>query len=83
MGQRLAPYKGRPTPRRATRRARNDWPVVARKLGKFDPDTKGQREPLRVLFHPAGFDLVPGSAMPVEDSEDEPPATVPAAKPEN
>ena len=75
-------------------------PVVARKLGKFDPDdTKGQREPvceatewqrepLRVVFHPVGrepasFGLVPGSAVLVEDSADEPAATAPVAKPEN
>jgi hypothetical protein len=36
-----------------------------------------QREPLRVTFHPTGkdavgFDIVPGSAVLVEDSADEP-----------
>ena len=35
-----------------------------------------QREPLRITFHPAGkdavsFDIVPGSAVLVEDSGDE------------
>jgi hypothetical protein len=65
-------------------------PVLAKKLGSVDPETRGQpgpvcgppewqREPLRVMFHPAGrepasFDLVPGSAMLVEDSADEPDA---------
>jgi hypothetical protein len=38
--------------------------------------TEWQREPLRITFHPAGrdaasFDLVPGSAVLVEDSEEE------------
>jgi hypothetical protein len=41
--------------------------------------TEWQREPLRVSFHPTGmeaiaFDLVPGSAVLVEDSADEPEA---------
>lgn len=61
-------------------------PVLARKLAPFDPTAKTeaactaaewQREPLRATFHPAGkdpvsFDIVPGSALLVEDSEDEP-----------
>jgi hypothetical protein len=61
-------------------------PVLAKKLSAFDeenhPDpacgqTDWQREPLRVTFHPAGqnavsYDLVPGSAVLVEDTEDEP-----------
>jgi hypothetical protein len=63
-------------------------PVLARKLGALDSDAKGhpdpvcgpperQRQPLRVLFRPAGrepasFDIVPGSAMLVEDAADEP-----------
>ncbi len=61
-------------------------PVLAKKLSAFDaenpPDPacsqpEWQREPLRVTFHPAGkdavsYDLVPGSAVLVEDSEDEP-----------
>jgi hypothetical protein len=60
-------------------------PVLARKLGAFDPASRTesacsmsewQREPLRATFHPAGkdpvsFDIVPGSAILVEDSEDD------------
>jgi hypothetical protein len=60
--------------------------VLAKKLTGFDaenhPDpvcglADWQREPLRITFHPAGkdgvsFDIVPGSAVLVEDSEDEP-----------
>ena len=61
--------------------------VLSKKLDAFDPDPKShpdpvcappewQREPLRVTFHPAGkgdlsFDIVPGSAVLVEDSGDE------------
>ncbi|MFZ0743330.1 MAG: hypothetical protein WAM85_02945 [Terracidiphilus sp.] len=72
-------------------------PVMARKLASFDienrPDracgqTEWQREPLRATFHPAGkdaesFDIIPGSAVLVEDSEDEPetPAAAPVGKP--
>ncbi len=44
-----------------------------------------QREPLRVTFHPAGkdavsYDIVPGSAVLVEDTgdEEETPAAAPA-----
>jgi hypothetical protein len=45
-----------------------------------------QREPLRITFHPAGkdpvgFDLVPGSAVLVEDSGDEPQTPASDAKP--
>jgi hypothetical protein len=61
-------------------------PVLAKKLEGFDaashPDpvcaaAEWQREPLRITFHPAGkdaasFDIVPGSAVLVEDSGDEP-----------
>ncbi|HUY94523.1 MAG TPA: hypothetical protein VMU71_04470 [Terracidiphilus sp.] len=63
-------------------------PVVAKKIGGLDADAKSrpdvscaepswQREPLRVTFHPEGreavsFDIVPGSALLVEDSGDEP-----------
>jgi hypothetical protein len=61
-------------------------PVLAKKLAAFDagnhPDpvcgkTEWQREPLRITFHPAGkdavsFDIVPGSAVLVEESSDEP-----------
>jgi hypothetical protein len=60
-------------------------PVLAKKLSGFDeenhPDpacgqTDWQREPLRVTFHPAGkdavsYDIVPGSAVLVEDTEDD------------
>lgn len=65
-------------------------PVLARKLSAFDPAmrdqlacaaTDWQREPLRATFHPTGkepvsLDLVPGSAVLVEDSEEqaEPPS---------
>jgi hypothetical protein len=72
-------------------------PVLAKKLAAFDeenhPDpacgqTDWQREPVRVTFHPAGqdavsYDIVPGSAVLVEDSEDEPetPDAAPASKP--
>lgn len=71
-------------------------PVLAKKVDAFDPDPKShpdpvcaqpdwQREPLRVTFHPAGkgdlsFDIVPGSAVLVEDSGDEP-ETPPAEMP--
>jgi hypothetical protein len=70
-------------------------PVLAKKLGAFDSDARArpdpvcapaewQREPLRVIFHPAGkdsssLDIVPGSAVLVEDSTDEP--ETPDAKP--
>jgi hypothetical protein len=63
-------------------------PVLARKIDSFDPDPRDrpdsvcgapewQREPLRVTFQTAGkgtisFDIVPGSAVLVEDSSDEP-----------
>jgi hypothetical protein len=60
-------------------------PALSKKLGAFTADdhqdpvcgaTEWQREPLRVTFHPTGlesvsFDLVPGSAVLVEDSADE------------
>ena len=71
-------------------------PVLARKLSGYDPENhpdpvcgqpEWQREPLKVTFHPGGkdavsFNIVPGSAVLVEDSSDEPetPAT-PEAKP--
>ncbi len=72
-------------------------PVLAKKLSAFDaenhPDpecgqTEWQREPLRVTFHPAGqsevsYDIAPGSAVLVEDNEDEPetPDAATASKP--
>ena len=69
-------------------------PVLAKKLAALDPTSRtepacgtpeGQREPLRATFHPAGkdaisFDIVPGSVVLVEDSEDEPEAAVPWPK---
>jgi hypothetical protein len=68
-------------------------PVLAKKLDAFDPanltepacgTSEWQREPLRATFHPAGkdavsFDIVLGSAVLVEDSED-PAETAPSAK---
>lgn len=67
-------------------------PVLAKKLESLDAETRTgaacgttewQREPLRVTFHPTGkdatsFDLVPGSAVLVEDSGDEPETAQPA-----
>jgi hypothetical protein len=68
-------------------------PVLAQKLAPFGPTDRTnpacaiaewQREPLRATFHPAGkdavsFDIVPGSAVLIEDSEDDT-ASPPAAK---
>lgn len=69
-------------------------PVLAKKLAAFDaenhPDPvcalpEWQREPLHITFHPAGmdaisYDIVPGSAVLVDDTgdEDETPAAAPA-----
>jgi hypothetical protein len=69
-------------------------PVLAKKVDAFDPDPKSrpdpvcaspewQREPLRVTFHPTGkdalsFDIVPGSAVLVEDSGDDTETAQPA-----
>jgi hypothetical protein len=71
--------------------------VLAKKLSAFNPESRPdpvcglaewQREPLRITFHPTGkeqasFDIVPGSAVLVEDASDEPEtlATTPEAKP--
>ena len=69
-------------------------PVLAKKLAAFDPENhpvpacdtaEWQREPLRITFHPAGrdavsFDVVPGSAVLVEDAGDEPETAAAAAK---
>lgn len=70
-------------------------PVLTRKLAAIDAQdqaspacaaTEWQREPLRVTFHPAGkdavsYDIVPGSAVLVEDSGDETETTeTPAAQ---
>ena len=66
-------------------------PVLAKKLAVFDaenhPDpvcdpAEWQREPLRITFHVSGangvsFDIVPGSAVLVEDSGDEPETSAP------
>ncbi|MGO8759679.1 MAG: hypothetical protein ACLQG3_16300 [Terracidiphilus sp.] len=60
-------------------------PALARKIAAFDAgDRSGpvcappewQREPLRITFHPTGrdaanYDFVPGSAVLVEDADDE------------
>jgi hypothetical protein len=57
-------------------------PVLAKKLSAFEPEShpnpvcglaEWQREPLRVTFHPTGkdavsFDVIPGSAVLVEDA---------------
>jgi hypothetical protein len=69
-------------------------PVLVRRLAAFDAGKSPepacgpavwQREPLRITFHPSGkdgvsFDLVPGSAVLVEDSSDEPEASASDAK---
>jgi hypothetical protein len=60
-------------------------PVLAKKLAAFDAADAAapacaapewQREPLKITFHPASrdavsYDVVPGSAVLVEDSDDE------------
>ncbi len=62
-------------------------PVLARKLAPFNEANQSvpacaapdwQRDPLRITFHPAGmnavsYDIVPGSAVLVEDGSDEAP----------
>ena len=67
-------------------------PVLAKKLSAFETDgnvapacgeAEWQRDPMRITFHPAGkdavsFDLVPGSAVLVEESDDEPETAAPA-----
>ncbi|HEY1804086.1 MAG TPA: hypothetical protein VGG45_06355 [Terracidiphilus sp.] len=69
-------------------------PVLAKKLAAFNPENHAdpvcapagwQREPLRITFHPTGtdavsYDIVPGSAVLVEDAddEDETPVAAPA-----
>ncbi len=71
-------------------------PVLAKKLATFDPENQSgqtacaapdwQREPLRITFHPTGkdavsYEVVPGSAVLVEDSgDDEEAPEQPAAK---
>jgi hypothetical protein len=70
-------------------------PVLAKRLEAFAGDNHAdavcaaaewQREPLRITFHPAGkdavsFDLVPGSAVLVEDAGDDADTAVGEAKP--
>jgi hypothetical protein len=60
-------------------------PILAKKLAVFDVDNHAdpvcapadwQRDPLRIAFHPSGtnaisYDIVPGSALLVEDTGDE------------
>ncbi len=67
-------------------------PVLAKKLAALDISSRTepvcdlaewQREPLRATFHPAGkdavsFDIIPGSAVLVEDAEDEAETPLPA-----
>lgn len=67
-------------------------PVLAKKIAAFDPGshpdivcslTEWQRDPLRVTFHPTGadavsFDVVPGSAVLVEEEDDDPETPQPA-----
>jgi len=71
--------------------------LLAKKLSAYDSEnhtepvcgpTEWQREPIRVTFHPTGkepvsFDIVPGSAVLVEDADDEEetPAAAPETKP--
>ena len=69
-------------------------PLLSQKLSAFDVEnhpepacgpSEWQREPLHVTFHPTGkdpvsFDIVPGSAVLVEEAGDE--AETPAAAPE-
>lgn len=64
-------------------------PILAKKLAALDLATlsepacgvaEWQREPLRATFHPTGkeaisFEIIPGSAVLVEDSEEEPVST--------
>ena len=61
-------------------------PVLSKKLSAFDPANhpqpacaaaEWQRDPMRVTFHPAGkdavsYNIIPGSAVLVEESGDEP-----------
>jgi hypothetical protein len=69
-------------------------PVLAKKLSAFDAESHPdpactpadwQREPLRITFHPAGkdqvgYDIVPGSAVLVEEAGDETETPAPAAE---
>jgi hypothetical protein len=67
-------------------------PVLAKKLSAFQTETRTesvcaavqwQRDPFRVTFNPSGmdavsFEIVPGSAVLVEDSDDTPEPAAPA-----
>ena len=69
-------------------------PVLSKKLSAFDAEHRAglacgpvewQREPLKATFHPAGrdpvsYEVVPGSAVLVEDSADEPETPQPESK---
>jgi hypothetical protein len=69
--------------------------LLAKKLSAFDSEnhpepacgpSEWQREPMRVTFHPTGkepvsFDIVPGSAVLVEEAGDEAETPAPEAKP--
>ena len=69
--------------------------VLSRKLAPFDPENhpqpvcaqpQWQRDPIRVTYHPTGgeavsFEVVPGSAVLVEDAGDEPETPALNAKP--
>jgi hypothetical protein len=70
-------------------------PLLTQKLSAFNPEnhpepacgpSEWQREPMRVTFHPSGkepvsFDVVPGSAVLVEEAGDEAETPVAEAKP--
>jgi hypothetical protein len=74
-------------------------PVLAKKLDAFDPDPAAhadpvcippdwQRDPLRITFHQVGkgdtmYELVPGSAVLVEDSGDDPEPAAASGAPSN
>lgn len=72
-------------------------PVLAKKLAAFDAENHAdpvcgaadwQREPLKITFHPTGkdgvsFDVVPGSAVLVEESGDDAETPAAEAKPTN
>jgi hypothetical protein len=69
-------------------------PLISKKLTVFEAENhpepfcaaaEWQREPLRVTLHPTGkdrvsFDVAPGSAVLVEELDDEPETSVPKTK---
>ncbi|MDR3793255.1 MAG: hypothetical protein P4L03_07735 [Terracidiphilus sp.] len=69
-------------------------PVLSKKLSAFDAEHRAdpvcgsvewQRQPLKVTFHPTGkdaasYEIVPGSAVLVEDSSDDPETPQPESK---